>query len=809
MSIDDFAGVLNKEQFEAVTYGDGPLLVLAGAGSGKTRVLTYRYAYLVDVKNVRPYNILAITFTNKAAMEMKTRISDLLGSQVETAWIGTFHACCGRILRRHAEVLGYDAHFTIYAEAESLETVKSAIKALDLDEKRYPPRLLRSIIGQYKNRMISPDEAMAEADSFLAREYVNIYRKYQSILHSSNCMDFDDMILNVIKLWEENPEILDYYRELFRYVLVDEYQDTNKAQHRLVYLLTGEDGNLCVVGDDDQSIYSFRGAEVDNILDFEATHRGTRTVKLEQNYRSTENILNVANDIIKLNPRRTGKRLWTRAGKGDRPVCYSAGDNNEEADFICSEIARGVAEGTTSYSDYAVLYRVNAVSTAIERVLTRMRIPYRIYGGMKFYDRKEIKDLVAYLRILANPHDEASLRRIINVPKRGIGDTTVERISQLASDSGRSMLEVIRDVDNCPSLFRAAEKLKSFAGLIDGLAGSLADSETLTGFVEDVIDKTGLAREYENDHTPESDAKVENIKEFLSVTKTFEDGLDEAYESAGAVFSEFLETVSLNSDLETAVDEGGDGSKVTLSTIHSAKGLEFPVVFVAGLEEGVFPSFQSIDEPKQLDEERRLMYVAVTRAMKKLYLTSSEYRMIYGKTQSYMKSRFLRDIPEGDLERKGKGRSSGSGRGARYSFDFEGDRSSRSSFDFEASRSSRSSFDFDFDYDDAYDRQRAKRKSEGSADRPSFGRSYTDILSGLKGPRTSGTSGASSTAANAANKTYLKSVAEGERVKHKKFGEGTVSSVQESGNGTIVEIVFDGCGMKRLVLEYAKLEAPD
>ena len=770
MSIDDFSDLLNKEQFEAVTYGDGPLLVLAGAGSGKTRVLTYRYAYLVNAKGVRPYNILAITFTNKAALEMKTRIANLLGTQVEGAWIGTFHAVCGRILRRHAEVLGYDQHFTIYAESESLETVKSAIKALNLDEKRFPPRLLRSIIGQYKNRMVSPDEAMEEADSNLGRDYVKIYRKYQSILHSSNCMDFDDMILNVIKLWEENPEILDYYRYLFKYVLVDEYQDTNRAQHRLVNLLAGKDGNLCVVGDDDQSIYSFRGAEVDNILEFESTHTGTKTVKLEQNYRSTGNILTVANDIIKRNTRRTGKKLWTDAVKGDKPILYSAADNNEEADFICSEIARGVASGSMSYSDFAVLYRVNAVSTGIERVLTKMRIPYRIYGGMKFYDRKEIKDLVAYLRIIANPQDEASLRRIINVPKRGIGDTTVDRISTIASDSGTTMMEVIRKVDGYPVLLRSAEKLKIFAALIDGMREHLADSETLTDYVEDVIDRTGLAREYEEDHTPESDAKVENIKEFLSVTKTFEDGLDENYESAGAVFSEFLESVSLNTDLETAADDG-DGSKVTLSTIHSAKGLEFPVVFVAGLEEGVFPSIQSIDEPGQLDEERRLMYVAVTRAMKKLYLTSAGTRMLYGQTQFYKQSRFLRDIQEGNIERKGY-LSGNSGRFARTIFNFESSEN------------------------------RPERRREGSAEKPSFGRSYEDII-GKKLPGKAAMQPAPGSA------SYLKTVAEGERVRHKKFGEGTVSSVQGSGNGTIVEIIFDKCGMKRLVLEYAKLEAAD
>ena len=652
--------VLNKEQYEAVTYGDGPLLVLAGAGSGKTRVLTYRYAYLVEELGVNPYNILAITFTNKAAGEMKSRIGMLLGETVISPWIGTFHACCGKILRRSGSLLGYDPHFTIYDESESLETVKAALKHLNLDDKLYPPKMLRAFIGKYKDRLMTPDEVMKEAETYDQRINAKVYAEYQNILKQSNCMDFDDMILNTVKLFEENKEVLDYYRALFHYILVDEYQDTNRVQDKLVNMLAGKGGNLCVVGDDDQSIYSFRGADVDNILKFEHRHPDAKVIKLEQNYRSTGNILKIANDLIQKNAYRTGKKLWTSSDRGAKAVCRMAADNNEEAEFISSEIKRQVETGDASYSDFAVLYRVNAVSTGIERVLTRMRIPYRVFGGMKFYDRKEIKDLVAYFRILANPADEASLRRIINVPKRGIGDTTVENISLVASNAGKTMFEIIRNVEDYPPLARSKDKIAAFRALIVKLAVFLADSATLTEFTEKVIDTTGLAAEYEAEHTPEGDAKAANIREFMSVTKTFEDSLDESYESAGAVFTDFLETVALNSDLESdgGVEED-ETSRVTLTTIHSAKGLEFPVVFVAGLEDGVFPSIQSIDDKGSMAEERRLMYVAVTRAMKQLFLSCCNYRMLYGRTQSYTPSRFLRDIPSEDLEISRSGRGGG------------------------------------------------------------------------------------------------------------------------------------------------------
>ena len=781
MLTDDLKKVLNKEQYEAVTYGDGPLLVLAGAGSGKTRVLTYRYAYLVNYRNVPPYNILAITFTNKAAGEMKKRIGDMLGTTVISQWIGTFHACCGRILRRHGSVLGYDPHFTIYAESESLETVKAALKRLDLDEKQYPPRMMRALIEGYKDKMRSPEDVIEEADSYSEKINGRVYQEYQTILKNNNCMDFDDMILNTVALFQQHPEILDYYRNLFRYILVDEYQDTNRAQHRLVYLLAGKNGNICVVGDDDQSIYSFRGADVDNILNFETLYPGTAVIKLEQNYRSTGNILKIANELISKNNHRHDKALWTKSGPGARVVCRFAADHNEEAEFISAEIKNQVESGEAAYSDFAVLYRMNAVSTAIERTLTRMKIPYRVFGGMKFYDRKEIKDLVAYLRILANPSDEASLRRIINVPKRGIGDTTVDNISILASRAGTSMSEIIINADAFPALSRAKDKLKSFSDLIGKLTSNLGICETLTEFVEFVIDTTGLALEYEKENTPEGDAKAENIREFLSVTKTFEENLDESYDSAGTVFSEFLETVSLNTDLDSGDTDGtADESRVTLTTIHSAKGLEFPVVFVAGLEEGVFPSMQSFDTNDGLSEERRLMYVAVTRAMNKLYLSCSGSRMLYGKTQNYSPSRFLRDIDPDDLDITR----------SKYTSGFSaGNYSGRS-----------------YGVVDGY---------PGNGFKVNSGNSFSGYSGNSFSGYSSGSSGGNSgrpvfpryiSTPEKGSADYLTSVKPGERVRHKKYGDGTVQSSEKGDSGTIVEIVFDNSGMKRMILEYAKLQ---
>lgn len=815
---ENLSEVLNKEQYEAVTYGDGPLLVLAGAGSGKTRVLTYRYAYLVNERYVNPYNILAITFTNKAAGEMKTRIGALLGESILSPWIGTFHACCGKILRRNAALLGYDSHFTIYAESESLETVKAAIKHLNLDDKLYPPKMLRALIGKFKDRMQTPQDVMSEAETYDQRINARVYAEYQNILKKSNCMDFDDMILYTVKLFEENPDVLNYYRGLFRYILVDEYQDTNKVQDRLVNILAGANGNLCVVGDDDQSIYSFRGAEVDNILNFEHRHPSAKVIKLEQNYRSTGSILKIANDLIKKNIHRTGKKLWTSSGQGAKAVCCMAQDHNEEAEFISAEIKKQVEAGDASYSDFAVLYRVNAVSTGIERVLTRMRIPYRVFGGMKFYDRKEIKDLVAYLRLLANPSDEASLRRIINVPKRGIGDTTVENISLIAANAGTTMFEVIRNIENYPPLARAKEKLAAFRALMAKLAVILAESPTLTEFTERVIDTTGLAAEYEAEHTPEGDAKAENIREFMSVTKTFEDGLDESYESAGAVFSEFLETVSLNSDLES--DSGEDDavtSKVTLTTIHSAKGLEFPVVFVAGLEDGVFPSVQSIEDSGSMAEERRLMYVAVTRAMKQLFLSCCSYRMLYGRTQLYKPSRFLRDIPAEDLElsssgRGGYGSGYGSGFGSGYGSGYGGGYGSsyKGSYGNGYGNSNGS------DKSSVYGTRRGRQYVFDDSENPFVSDNVFNLAKSKENKQEATKPAKSSTGApiqfgrymptpSATGEEYLKSVAPGDRVSHKKFGAGTVSKTELTESGTVVEIIFDNAGMKRLILEYAKL----
>ena len=782
---------LNPEQLEAVTYGDGPLLVLAGAGSGKTRVLTFRYAYLVAERGVDPGNILAITFTNKAAGEMKTRISGLLGCGVDRAWIGTFHACCGRILRYHGELLGYKPNYTVYGDSESLSAVKEALKRLNIDDKHFPPKQIRACIEDYKDKLIWPEQALSEAAAYDEKIHARCYREYQELLRMANSMDFDDMILNVVRLLRDDSEILAYYRSKFRYILVDEYQDTNRAQFELINLLAGPEGNLCVVGDDDQSIYSFRGADVLNILNFEDAHPGTKIVKLEQNYRSTSRILDVANDIIRRNSDRRDKKLWTARSGGDPVVYYQAADHNSEASFIAAEISRAVDRGDMNYSDFAVLYRMNALSNPIENCFTRARIPYRVYGGMKFYDRKEIRDLVAYLRLLMNPADEASLRRIINVPKRGIGDATVENISLLARENSVTMLNIIGRAGEFPTLSRMKDKLTRFYVMYMKLEKRLTENGNLTDYVRDVINETGIADEYAVEKTPEADSKVENINEFLSVTKTYEQGTDTEFDSPSQIFGEFLESVSLSSDMD--IDARGEQTDaVTLTTVHSAKGLEYPTVFVAGLDEGIFPSYQSFDTGS-LSEERRLCYVAVTRAREHLFLSGCSSRMLYGKTQPYMPSRFLRDISEDHYEVRGDTAD----RSGRYSgFD-------RSS----AFRGQRSSFDRSTHYGNRSGTVPVSGANGGSyfQNTSKHPRTYYFGTEEKEPEKKSGAAQALARAGVNGSEEYLKKVEKGQRVKHKKFGTGTVSSVNRDGNFDVVEISFDTAGMKRLVLEFAKL----
>lgn len=748
---------LNPPQYEAATAVDGPVLVLAGAGSGKTRVLTYRIAYLVGACHVMPYHILAITFTNKAAREMRERTERLLGGDVSGMWLHTFHATCGKILRMHAEKLGFSKNFVIYDDAETLSAIKEVQRRLNIDDKVLSARGIRSVIAHCKDQMLTPDAFAKKAsmDNYEERMYAQSYRLYQEILRDNDAMDFDDMILMTIKLFKQEPEVLAYYQNKFKYILVDEYQDTNRAQYEFISLLAREHRNLCVVGDDDQSIYSFRGADISNILNFEKEYPETKVVKLEQNYRSTQPILDVANCIISNNRGRKGKKLWTAISEGELPKRYMGESQYEESYYISREIRRLIDSGEYSYKDMAVLYRANALSNAVESALLRDGIPYRVYGGMKFFDRKEIKDLIAYLRVFNNPSDEIALKRIVNVPKRGIGDTTIGYASDIAHAEDISLFEVLSSAEQYAKLSRTAAKMQSFAASFMELMFK-QDELSLTEFVEAVLDGTGMIREYEKERNVEADAKIDNLREFLSVTKTYEEE-QVAQGNQRPTLAEFLENVSLSTDADQDATE--DDNKVTLMTIHSAKGLEFPVVFVIGMEETIFPSSKSVETEGGIDEERRLCYVAVTRARNLLYLTHARGRMLYGQTTHNLPSRFLGEIPEEYL----------SGSPVR-----------KSSSPFTQSRPS------SYSGNDAF-WQNVRVKYEAPRQKVwDFSRTESKPTS-------------------VAQENYITDCQVGARVRHKKFGDGTVTKILGEGKNKTLEIHFDDCGMKRLILLYAKL----
>lgn len=625
---------LNAPQRDAVLYTEGPLLVLAGAGSGKTRVLTYRIAYLME-KGVAPWHILAITFTNKAAREMAERVRDLAGEAAEDAWISTFHSCCARILRRDIEKMGYKRQFAIYDEDDRMAVVKQACKELNLGDKEFPPKLIRSVISDAKNRMLSPADWLREAgEDFRNRKIFEAYEMYERTLKSNNALDFDDLIIKTLELLADNPPVLDYYRDKFRYILVDEYQDTNLAQYELVRLLTGERHNLCVVGDDDQSIYGWRGADIRNILEFEKDFPDTKIVKLEQNYRSTGNILDAANQVIAHNESRKDKALWTEMDPGDRIVVYDALDERDEAAFIATSTRRLASEGVRP-GEMAVLYRTNGQSRVIEEAFVRAGVTYRVYGGLKFYDRKEVKDLIAYMRCLVNPDDDVSTRRIINEPKRGIGDSTVDILMGYASENDMPLISAALDYENAPVNARARTALGKFAELMIDLTEALYSMRP-SEFLQEVIDKTGYVRQLESVKSEENEARIENIRELQGAITEYETQNPE-----GGV-TDFLENVALVTDLDNMGETQG---AVTLMTIHSAKGLEFDCVFLAGMEESIFPISRAMFEDDQLEEERRLCYVGITRAKKKLFMSYARSRMLYNTRQANQRSRFLSEIP--------------------------------------------------------------------------------------------------------------------------------------------------------------------
>jgi DNA helicase-2/ATP-dependent DNA helicase PcrA len=734
----DLLAGLNQQQREAVLHTEGQLLILAGAGSGKTKVLTHRVAYLIKGKGVYPGNILAITFTNKAAREMKERIQKLLGDISENIWVSTFHSTCVRILRRDIEKIGFNRDFVIFDSADQQTVIKDCIKELNLNEKNFPPRTVLDIIGRAKDDLIeAQDYRKMYAYDYRMGKIASIYELYQKKLKQNNALDFDDIILFTIKLFLNNPTVLEYYQKKFRYILVDEYQDTNTAQYRLVSLLAQGHRNLCVVGDDDQSIFGWRGANIGNILNFEKEFKDCKVIKLEQNYRSTQTILDAANSVIKNNAGRKRKSLWTDNRKGSKVVCYEGRNEHEEALFVASEIKRLVSSEDRRYNDFAILYRINAQSRVLEDIFMKEGIPYKIFGGLRFYDRKEIKDILAYLRVIQNPADDVALKRIINVPKRGIGNVTVGTAAKIASQRGCSIFSIISSLEDIPQLQKASSRLGSFVDMISGFR-ALKDDIDASDMIREVIEKSGILKELEEEKSIEAETRIENIRELISAAMEFESQNEE--KGLGA----FLEHVSLVSDIDS-LDEEKDN--IVMMTLHSAKGLEFPVVFIVGLEEGVFPGYRSMMDEAEIEEERRLCYVGITRAKEKLYLTYAYCRTLFGNTTYNKKSRFLGEISPKLLEtndgnaRKPSGRSS-------IIWDAQGNGS------FKLFRGSKP-----FTIDELEPR-------------------VLDNISFYKG----------------------------DVVEHKKFGVGTVTSVEKEGSDYKLEIQFENSGMKRLMASYAKLK---
>ena len=643
---------LNPSQREAVAATEGPLLVVAGAGSGKTRVLTYRIAYLIRELGVSPYSILAITFTNKAANEMKERVGLLVGAVSRGMWVSTFHSACVRILRRHASMLGYRNAFSIYDDIDARRLVQYCVRDLDLDPKRFPPKGIRAAISNAKNELIDYESFAQQGNGFYHEKVADVYRLYQQRLLEASAMDFDDLLMVTVELLGAFPPVLDEYQDRFRYVLVDEYQDTNHAQYRLVQLLAAKHRNLCVVGDSDQSIYSFRGADVRNILEFEKDYRDARVVVLDRNYRSTQTILDAANAVIANNRGRTPKHLWTDLGTGEPVTVYQAEDEHDEAAFIAERLG-ALEDVGRRLSDAAVFYRTHAQSRVLEEVLVRYAIPYQVIGGPKFYDRREVKDVMAYLRALVNPSDEVAMKRIVNVPKRGIGATSIGHVDRFAEAKGITYFEALeRAGENTRLSARAAKQIAEFVALLGVLRVAAAAGPRAA--LQSVLDDTGYLAEFEADGGLEALSRAENLKELLSVAAEFEENGpmtdlgDERWEelSGSRRLELFLEATSLVSDVDGMEETGA----VTLMTLHNAKGLEYPVIFIAGMEEGVFPHMRSLGDPEQLEEERRLAYVGITRAQQQLYLTHATTRNLFGATNYNSPSRFLGEIPDGLLK---------------------------------------------------------------------------------------------------------------------------------------------------------------
>ena len=765
---------LNDKQYEAVVNTEGPVLVIAGAGSGKTKVLTHKIAYLIQEKNILQWNILAITFTNKAANEMKERIALLVGESAKDIWMGTFHSICVRILRKHIDKIGYDSSFIIFDTSDQKSLVKKCLKELQIDDKQFSEKAVQAEISNAKNDMLEPDQYAVKAHGDFRREKIaHVYELYQKRLKENNAIDFDDIINFTIKIFNENPEILNYYSSKFKYILVDEYQDTNKSQFTLVKMLAEVNQNITVVGDNDQGIYSFRGADISNILNFEKDFKGTKIIKLEQNYRCTGNILKTANEIIKNNETKYEKKLWTENVEGNLPKAYLADNEYDEASYVVEQISRLKKEENYEYSNFAVLYRMNTQSRAIEDILRREAIPYKMVGGLKFYERKEIKDLISYLRLIQNPLDNLSLTRIINEPKRGIGKTSLDKITELSVVEGTSMYEIIKDADKY-GLNKVYLNSREFVNFIED-ARQKKDEMSISELVKYTLKKSGYMKALEDEKTIEAENRIENLEEFLTVAMEFEK------EEAEPNLQNFLEGMTLSSDIDN-LEETEDA--VTLMTLHSAKGLEFPVVFLVGMEEGIFPGFRSIGEPAEIEEERRLCYVGVTRAKENLFLTCSKMRTMFGSTSCNLPSRFLEEIPEELLDGYEEVFASG-----------------RNSF------SAKQEKDYDWGYGSksmntgkitTYNINDTANKIVSAASsilgkKATFGRTAESFLNNLGQKATN-------------EQIDLSKYTEGIKVFHKKFGEGIITKTEPEGEDLKVDINFEKVGHKRLMAKFAKLE---
>ena len=754
---------LNDKQLEACCTTDGPLLILAGAGSGKTRVITHRIAYLIDEMSVNPYNILAITFTNKAAAEMRERVDNLVGFGAESVWVSTFHSMCVRILRKHIDKIGGTSSFTIYDASEQKTVVKEVLKYLQLDPKLYPERAMLSAISKAKEGYMTPDDyEKAHAASFRDRKIAEVYREYQKRLQSNNALDFDDLIFKTIFLFETNPDVLAEYQTRFKYIMVDEYQDTNHTQFILVKMLAAKYRNLCVVGDDDQSIYKFRGANIYNILNFEEEYPDAKVVKLEQNYRSKANILNSANAVIANNEGRKDKRLWTEQEDGEKVTFTRYGTEYEEANGVASRIKILKNQGV-SLDDIAILYRTNAQSRVLEEKLLYENLPYKIYGGQNFYGRKEIMDLVSYLKVLANPIDDQAIKRIINVPKRGIGATTVDKLDMYAQSNGYNLYDALLDIEEVPGMTRNVEKIRKFTDMMEGFKARLVHGEFISEVFDAIMDESGYREALEAEATDEARTRLDNLEELKNKIVTYEESAEVP------TLTGLLEDIALVADTEEEDEDGVPTAKVTLMTLHSAKGLEFPYVFMTGMEERLFPSGMSLDsdDPDALEEERRLCYVGITRAMEKLYMTAAGQRMVHGSTNFEEVSRFVKEIPKHYLEYEEKA----------------------------------------FGYAPAnMDRIPSKKPAEQVIQLKAYGKNnpYTRPATATANPSANPGFGKAFPMGNTASAPASYEV--GDKVRHIKFGNGEVIDVIPSGGDQEIVVNFDRVGEKHLFASLVKMK---